>query len=71
MGMDHRKDGTEPNCSATYMKGGLSMNTKLVDLAIAQLTTLEKFVEDADNSDGLNAIIDNIKSTLALIQSEK
>lgn len=47
------------------------MNTKLVDLAIAQLTTLEKFVEDADNSDGLNAIIDNIKSTLALIQSEK
>ena len=44
------------------------MNAKLVELAISQLSTLEKFVEDAENSEGLSAIISNIKDTLALIQ---
>ena len=46
------------------------MNAKLVELATSQLTTLAKFAEDAENSEGLIMIVDNIKSTLALIKPE-
>ncbi len=42
------------------------MNAKLIKLALDQLATPEKFVDDADDAKGLEAIIAIIKSTLAL-----
>lgn len=45
------------------------MNTKLIQLAIAQLSTLEKMTEDADNAEAVAALIDNIRATLALAAS--
>ena len=47
------------------------MNAKLVELAVSQLSTLEKFVEDAENSEGLIAIIADVKMTLAMVQPER
>ncbi len=45
------------------------MNTKLIKLAIDQLSTLEKFTEESDNTEGIAAMIANIKATLTLVTS--
>lgn len=45
------------------------MSHKLIQLAIAQLATLEKLTEDADNAEALSAFIANIKTTLTLATS--
>jgi hypothetical protein len=47
------------------------MNVKLIHLALAQLSTLDKLVEDADNAEALSALIDNIKTTLTLAVSKE